>query len=126
MRRVACRVAEDGGGGFAAEFAAGEECGVGLDDRGGEQAERVEGAADGGGAEDSHTRLFGVDERGQELAGLLGVQEIDDHGDGEVELAGDSGDRASVVEEERHQLGEEFGVFRQRGIERWHARLRRA
>jgi hypothetical protein len=86
----------------------------------------VERAGHGGGAEDLDARFLGLGKRSQKLAGLWRVQQVDDDGDGEVELAGDGGDRASVVEEERHQLGEEFGVFRQRGIERWHARLRRA
>jgi hypothetical protein len=103
-------VTEDGGGGFATEFTAGEERGIGLDDRGGEQAERVEGTGDGGGAEDFHARLFGVGERGQQLAGLGGVEQFDHNRDGEIQLAGDGGDGTRVVEEERHQLGEELAI----------------
>lgn len=55
-------IAEDGGCGFAAQFAASEKRGVVLDDGGGESAEGVERAGDGGGAEDLYTPFFGVGE----------------------------------------------------------------
>lgn len=104
------RGAEDAGGGFAADLAGGEDGGVGLDVGGGEQAEGVEGGGGGGGAEDGDTLRLGCGKVGEKGAGLVAPEDVDDFGDGHLELGGDLGDGIGFVEEERHDIAEEGAV----------------
>jgi len=101
------RGAEDAGGGFAADLAGGEDGGVGLDVGGGEEAEGVEGGGGRRGAEDDDALRFGGGEVGEEGAGLVAPEDVDDFGHGHLELGGDLGDGARFVEEERHDIAEE-------------------